>query len=167
MRRHYSLLAVLLLTALLGGCVERRFIVDSEPRGAAVMVNGKPLPGATPVDGTYLYHGYYDITLIKDGYETQTVRERLKPHWYEIPPLDFITENLVPWRIKDVRCLGPYQLQPVQPVRQDELIQRSLEMQAQTHALAGQQPPGAAPCAPVPPPSAAAPPPLPTLGPPR
>src|SRR6478672_8516057 len=55
--------------ALLAGCVERRFVIESDPPGALVLLNGQPL-GTTPVDGYFTYYGNYRFTIIKDGFET-------------------------------------------------------------------------------------------------
>src|SRR5271165_4227668 len=118
-------LAFVLLPALaalalpLCGCVERKFIVLSEPEGAYVLVNNHPLGASTPADGYYLYHGAYDFTLIKDGFEPLHVRQPLPAKWYEYPPFDFIAENIVPWTIKDERRVGPYPMQPLQMPRVD------------------------------------------------
>src|SRR5581483_10051303 len=66
--------AVLLVAAVLAGgpsgCVERRYVIESDPPGALVLVNGQPL-GTTPVDGYFTYYGSYTFTLIKDGYQTK------------------------------------------------------------------------------------------------
>src|SRR5580693_4048976 len=59
-------LGTALLIATVGtGCVERRYVVTSDPPGALVFRNGVPL-GPTPVDDFYVYYGEYDITLVKD-----------------------------------------------------------------------------------------------------
>jgi hypothetical protein len=92
------------------GCVERRFVIDSNPAGAKAYVNNKEV-GFTPVDVPFTYSGTYEIKLEKDGYTTETFRQRIRPRWYAYPPFDFIFENLFPGKISDVRRLG-YDLQP-------------------------------------------------------
>jgi len=96
---------------MLAGCVERRYVIESDPPGALVVANGQPI-GATPVDGHFLYYGNYHFTLIKDGYETLQVDERFRAPWYEYYPIDFFSENIVPGKIEDVRRPKPYQFVP-------------------------------------------------------
>ena len=82
-------LGAMLLTALCAGCVERRYVVTSEPPGALVLRNGVPI-GLTPVDDFFIYYGSYDLTLIKDGYETLPAKVKIDAPWYQYPPLDFV-----------------------------------------------------------------------------
>ena len=55
----------LLSLAALAGCVERRFVIESDPPGALVLMNGQQL-GATPVDGHFVYYGRYHFTLAEN-----------------------------------------------------------------------------------------------------
>jgi hypothetical protein len=112
---------VLCSTGLLTGCIERRFVVCSDPPGAVVLVDGKPI-GLTPADDHFVYYGDRDITLIKDGYQTLKVKQEVKMPWYEWPGLDFFSENLWPFKIIDVRRFC-YQMEPLQAVRSDQLLQ--------------------------------------------
>jgi hypothetical protein len=124
MRRRTAAGVALALAALgLGGCVERRYVIESDPPGALVLVNGQPL-GTTPVDGYFVYYGDYNFTLIKDGYQTQQVRQRIASPWYEVPPVDFVTENLYPVKVEDVRRFH-YCLEPLVQVRTDELLRQA------------------------------------------
>ncbi|MFL5328044.1 MAG: PEGA domain-containing protein [Gemmataceae bacterium] len=113
-----------LMVALSAGCVERRYVIESHPPGAMVLVNGQPL-GATPVDGHFLYYGKYQLTLIKDGYETLQVEECFRPPWYQWYPIDFLSENVWPGKIEDVRRPKPYQLLPKAQPRADELLNQA------------------------------------------
>src|SRR5438045_3581884 len=70
-----------LLAVLVSGCVERRYVVTSDPPGALVYKNGQPI-GTTPVDDTFVYYGKYHFTLVKDGYETLQVDENFSAPWY-------------------------------------------------------------------------------------
>src|SRR5689334_4896625 len=110
MTRRTILLLATTLAGILPGCVERRYVIESDPPGALVLVNGQPL-GTTPVDGYFTYYGAYDFTLIKDGYQTKQVTQRITSPWYEWPGIDFATENLYPAKIEDIRryryCLEP------------------------------------------------------------
>ena len=105
---------VIALAATAVGCVERRFTVVTDPPGAAILVNNRPV-GSSPVDVPFLYYGTYEITAIADGYQTLNVKEPIKPPLYERVPFDFFAENVWPFHIEDARRLE-YRLQPrVQP----------------------------------------------------
>src|SRR5262245_2487854 len=54
---------------LLTGCVDRRFVVTSDPPRALVLRNYQPI-GAAPADDHFVYYGKYHFTLIKHGYHT-------------------------------------------------------------------------------------------------
>ena len=87
-----------------GGCVQRRMTVRSNPPGALVYVDDYQI-GTTPVSTDFIYYGTRKIRLVKDGYETLTVRQPFPLPWYQIFPLDFVTENLWPWEIRDERVV--------------------------------------------------------------
>ena len=93
MWRRITIGSCLFLLATLTGCVERRYVIEPDPPGALVLVNGQPL-GTTPVDGHFVYYGNYTFTLVKDGYETLQVDQRINSPWYQCPPIDFASENL-------------------------------------------------------------------------
>ena len=76
--------------------------IRSNPPGALVYVDDYQL-GTTPVSHDFIYYGTRKIRLVKDGYETLTVRQPFPIPWYEIFPLDFVTENLIPWEVRDER----------------------------------------------------------------
>lgn len=158
MKRTICFLIVLPAVALMTGCVERRFVIESNPASAQVLLNGNPV-GFTPADASFVYYGEYDITLIKDGYETLHVKEKIRTPWYQYFPLDFVTENLVPWKISDVRRLR-YNMQPLQPVRSEDVLNRAQGLRDQGR-LIGDQPyaprPAPTPVPPMPPPVALSP----------
>jgi hypothetical protein len=61
------------------------------------------------------------VTVIKDGYKTETLYHKFNPPWYQFPPLDFLTETLVPWEIRDERIvdvtLAPQEIVPEAALR--------------------------------------------------
>ncbi len=89
-----------------GGCVLRSLTVDSEPPGAMVYLDDE-LIGETPVTTTFTYYGTRKITLEKvdaEGrllYERKIVYEKIKPPFYQILPLDFFSEIVLPMELKD------------------------------------------------------------------
>ena len=107
MRRIACLLMLLpILVACLtsSGCVRRRLTITSTPPGATVYVDNREI-GITPVSTSFIYYGTREIRLVRDGYETLTVRQRFDPPWYQYTPVDFFAENVVPWEIRDEREL--------------------------------------------------------------
>ncbi len=111
--------ALLLLALPSAGCVQRRMTIRSNPPGALVYVDDYQL-GTTPVSTDFVYYGTRKIRLVKDGYETLTVRQPFPVPWYEVFPLDFVTENLWPWEIRDERvvdlAMAPADSQPAELV---------------------------------------------------
>lgn len=114
------------------GCVERRLLIRSNPPGAMVYVDDYQV-GATPIGTSFTYYGTRKIRLVKDGYQTLTVYEKISPPWYQIPPFDFFAENLLRREVRDTRVLT-YQLvpQPVAPTQQ--LLDRAESLRAQAAA---------------------------------
>lgn len=66
--------------------------IESNPAGALVLLDGKEV-GYTPVSVDFTYYGTREVTLIKDGYLTQTFPARLQTPWYQHIPLDFFSDN--------------------------------------------------------------------------
>jgi hypothetical protein len=132
-------LAALLGAGSLTGCVERRYVVTTDPPGATVQRDGRPL-GATPVDDYYIYYGTYHFTIVKPGFQTLQVNQEIPTPWYEYAGLDFFFENLWPWRILDKREFH-YDMVPVQQPRTDELLRESENLRNRAATI--QPPPGA------------------------
>jgi hypothetical protein len=133
-----------LLAAALGllatGCVERRVVIRSNPPGAQVYVDDHDV-GITPVAFSPIYYGSRKIRLVKDGFETKTVIEPMPPPWYEVPPLDFVSENVVPGTLQDARTLD-FQLEPQRVVPTEELLCRAEGLRRGTQSVGGVSAPG-------------------------
>jgi hypothetical protein len=137
MRRLFSGF-VLVALSLLVGCVERRFIIYSQTpdqAGAAVYDPLNNFIGFTPVDLPFTYYGKYRFRVVKDGYETLNYEYNAKAPWYEWPGLDFISENLWPFPVRDIRYV-PVHLQPLQPLSPDALIQQGSILRERGHQIA-------------------------------
>ena len=126
-------LGVLAAVALLSGCVERKYVITTDPPGAVVYENGKPL-GATPVDGSFVYYGDYHFTVVKDGYQTLQATQNIPIPWYERFPLDFFSENLIPWTIQDVHRFH-FALQPQQVPNIQEVTDRAQQLRNRGQAI--------------------------------
>ena len=151
MIRNAVLGAVLLATALTMGCVDRKFVVTSDPPNAAVYRNGIYI-GQTPVDDPFLYYGKYEFKIVKEGYETTAELKRIAAPWYEIPPLDFITDIFLPYRIRDVRRIH-YVLPERVAVREFDVLERARFLQTRAESIGAPSVDGSLP---APPPDAAA-----------
>lgn len=138
-RRATLLLAAVLAGSGLPGCIEQRYVIDSDPPGALVLVNGAPL-GTTPVDGYFTYYGTYNFTLVKDGYQTKVVPQKITMPWFEYPGVDFVTENLFPGKVEDVRRFR-YTLEPLVQVRTDDLLQQAEQLRSRGRAVNGEPAP--------------------------
>jgi len=109
------------------GCVERRFVITTDPPGAIVHdERGLPI-GAAPADRQFVYYGRYRFTLVHDGFQTQVIEEEAKAPWYEWFLLDFISENVIPWTIRDVRRFH-YAMQPTQLVPPEAVLQNAQQL---------------------------------------
>lgn len=138
------LLGLGLLLCSLAGCVERRFIITTEPHGA-IVYDEKGLPmGAAPADRTFTYYGKYRFTLVKDGCETVVVEENIRPPWYQWFLLDFVSENLIPFTLRDVRRFH-YALPPRQVVPPEALLQEAGKLRLEGQAIGNPVAPSADP----------------------
>ena len=67
MQRIACVWIVLGLTALTG-CVDRRFVVATNPPGAQVAIDGRTM-GPAPVDSRYTFAGWHEFRANAPGYE--------------------------------------------------------------------------------------------------
>lgn len=94
------LLLVTILACTTTGCVSRRLTVRSNPPGALVELDGERI-GFTPVSVDFTYYATRELRLSKVGYETLTVEQPLRPPWYQVPPLDFVSDNFLLHQVTD------------------------------------------------------------------
>jgi hypothetical protein len=121
--RTIPLVAVALATMVIPGCVQRRMTIRSNPPGALVYVDDYQI-GTTPVSTDFIYYGTRKIRLVKDGYETLTVRQPFPLPWYQVFPLDFVTENLWPAEIRDERVVD-LAMMPASSTPPEEVVGRA------------------------------------------
>jgi hypothetical protein len=146
--------ALVAATLALTGCVERILRVRTDPPRSAIYVNGDSV-GATSDDGVlahpFTYYGTVDVTARAPGHYSRREYIALEPPWYQIFPLDFVSEVLIPWNIEDVHELD-LTLAP-SPPEMDSALQKELRAKAEALRAAN----AAAPAQAVPPPAAPAP----------
>lgn len=126
----------MLIIVSLTGCVQRRFIVRSQPEGAVVTIDRQHV-GQTPLSVPYTYSGTREIQLEKDGYQTIKVQQRVKSTWYETFPISLVTENFWPREIRDERVMD-FQMEPKTQVQETLLIDRANDLRI--NALQGTVP---------------------------
>ncbi len=112
------------LFLLINGCVTRTITVKTNPSNATVYVDDK-LVGESPVSVPFVYYGTRKITVEKrdaDGKltcEREIAFEKIKTPFYEIFPLDFVSELVWPFNIIDDHVLH-YDLTEVKPLSRKE-----------------------------------------------
>ena len=113
------------------GCVSRRLMVQSNPPGAMVLIEGQEI-GLTPTGVDFTYYGTRELTLIKDGYETKTQLVPIRAPWYQWPVIEFFSDNVLPGRVTDRRSVQ-FEMEPKRMVPNQELLNRgqSLRNEAQ------------------------------------
>jgi hypothetical protein len=92
--------------------------------------------GTTPISTSFVFYGTRKITLVKDGYETLTVMQTFPTPWYEVMPLDFFSENVVPGEIRDQRTLD-FQLKPQVPLSREQMMARAEELRRGSSRMPG------------------------------
>ncbi len=103
MAQHVSVGAVFcgLLCLAASGCVERVLYLRSDPPGAKVVVNGRPV-GETPLAMPFETYGVFEVVAHDvHGYRRLRTSVEAKPPWYERIPIDFFAENVWPFTIRD------------------------------------------------------------------
>lgn len=132
-KARITLLALIAMQAVVAtGCVRRRLTVRTNPPGAQVFVDDQEI-GTTPCSSAFVYYGTRKITVMKDGYRTETIFQKIPPPWYEVPPLDIFVENLVPREIRDERVVD-VQLVPQELVPQQKLLDRAAALRDSARA---------------------------------
>ncbi len=125
--RRAMMLLLLAAGVTLSGCVERTIRITSNPPGARVFLNDEEI-GVTPVKTTFLWYGDYDVILRKDGYQTLKTHHRISPPWYEVPPLDFVSECLVANTIHDDHEFPTFELTPADTPDVDAIVERAVQL---------------------------------------
>jgi hypothetical protein len=147
MRHGLGMLVIMGSLVLGSGCVERRMVINSDPPGALVIHNGQPL-GAAPADDHFVYYGNHHFTLIKPGFETLHVDQKIAPVWYQYFPLDLFSEIFVPLQLEDVRRYT-FQMRPLVQIRPEDVSNRAAILRERGKSI-----PSEAPEPPPPPPGA-------------
>ena len=148
--------ALLAVAVGLTGCVERQFVIKTNPAGAIVYDNNVPLSGATPAERQFDFYGIHRFTVVKDGFQTLQIDQPIPRPWYQYFPFDFVAENMIPYTIRDVRVFE-YNLVPEMIVAPERLLEQATPIRQRGQQLVPLTPvevpsqPGPGPVVPVPP----------------
>lgn len=118
--------AIMGLAMLAAGCAQRQLVINSEPSGAIVYLNGDEV-GRTPLKYDFHWYGDYDVAIRKEGYETLKTHRVLKGKLNSYPPFDLLAELF-----GDVdRREWTFQLVPASPgaIEPGVLISRAKELE--------------------------------------
>ncbi len=117
-------------TSLFSGCVRRTLTVNTVPDGAMVMLNDQPV-GTSPVTVDFTWYGDYSIIARKEGFEAANTHKRIDTPWYELPGIDFVSENMMPFTIYSKHEVS-LALEPRKPVDAQTLLKDATEFRERT-----------------------------------
>jgi len=123
------LTAILVISVLLSGCVERKLTINTEPQDAIVILNDEEI-GRSPVTVSFNWYGDYNVMVQKQGYETLKTHRKLQAPWYNEFPFDFFAHLLYPGRIVD-SYEWTFELSPKKQPTREELIKKAEEFTKQ------------------------------------
>ncbi len=126
--RALAALSLAASAGALSGCVERLVTVRSEPPQADVYVDDNYV-GRTPCEVPYTWYGTRSLAVEKKGYRSVKELMVLRPPWWQIPPLDFVTDVVLPFTIRD-RSEYSFTLAPEAASREEfeEVRRRAAEL---------------------------------------
>lgn len=129
-RTIFLLAGVSIASLAMGGCLERRIFITTEPSGALVHLNDVEV-GRSPVDVDFTYYGEYDVRITKEGYAPLNTSANAKTPIYEQPGIDIVAELLPGRRITKIRW--HFDLEPISSDA-DDVIARARSLRAQIGA---------------------------------
>jgi hypothetical protein len=108
------------------GCVRREIALLTTPPGATVEMDGqllmterevidregevieiiRPVPRLTPIRLPFSWYGTHKFIVRKEGFARAEQVVHMRPPWYQHFPIDFFSDNVVPWTIKDIRTVS-------------------------------------------------------------
>ena len=128
-RNSIAILVLIVFVLLIGGCVERKLTVLTEPKGAIVALNDEEI-GRSPVTVSFEWYGDYNVRISKEGYETLKTHRKLKGPWYDKFPFDFFAQILNPRRIEN-SYEWTFQLEEKQYPDREKLLEAAKQIRDQ------------------------------------
>jgi len=147
--RAGSAAALTALAPALGGCVERKMIIRSDPPGALITLDGVDTEHVTPAAIPFDFGGTRAVTLTAPGRRVLETTAKLEDPWFTYFPLDVGAEFLWPCTIEDVQTFD-YKLEGYEPLDRSaipELRKRldEVKLRAAGYRAGGSEGPDAAP----------------------
>ncbi len=140
--RSFPFLILVVAVFAFSGCVTRSITVKTNPSNALVYIDNK-LIGESPVTMPFTFYGTRKIMIERkdeDGvltHERTIAFEKIKAPVYEIFPLDFFSEIVWPFKIKDDQVLS-YNLVELEPLsikeRQAKMLKNAEELRQRVGA---------------------------------
>jgi hypothetical protein len=140
--RSFYLLILVTAVFAFSGCVTRSITVKTNPSNALVYIDDE-LIGESPVSMPFTFYGTRKVMLERkdeDGvltHERTIAFEKIKAPVYEIFPLDFFSELVWPFKIKDDQVLS-YNLVELDPLsikeRQAKMLKNAEELRQRVNA---------------------------------
>ena len=127
--KNLALLAVIVSTMLLAGCVERELTINTAPEGGLVFLNDEEI-GYSPVTVSFQWYGDYKVRITKDGYETLDTHKKLKAPLHDYFPFDFFAEILSPKKTVD-SYQWSFALEEYTQADRQELLNAAEDMRAE------------------------------------
>ena len=124
------LLFAIILTLGCFGCVERKLTIRSDPPGGKVWLDGVEV-GETPVTVPFTFYGTREVVVEKDLYRTVKLVVPVGAPAYQIFPLDFFTEVVLPVNIVDQRVVH-VGLERLTATAKEEVLHRATELKKET-----------------------------------
>jgi hypothetical protein len=75
--------------------------INSDPDGAIIYLNDQEI-GRTPLTHDFQTYGNYELEVRKEGYQTVKATQEMEEPWWQLVPLDLVSE-LLPIRFQDKR----------------------------------------------------------------
>ena len=119
------------------GCIERTLVIESDPPGAAVRVDGDDC-GTTPAIVPFTTYGKRQVYLQKEGHFSHSEVVRVSPPVYAWFPLDFVFDVLWPFTIRDEQTFK-FTLQPIELGDLKALESRAQEFTERAKAMLEQE----------------------------
>ena len=69
---------------------------------------------------------------MKDGFETQTFLQPIQPPLWQLPPAEFVTDNLLPGQVED-RHVVRRRLVPKTQARTEDVLGRADELRSRSN----------------------------------
>ena len=125
-RLFYIVVTVVMAVLLVGGCVERKLTINTEPQGAVVLLNDEEV-GVSPVTVSFSWYGDYNVMARKEGFETLKTHRLLEGPWYDDFPFDFFAGIVSSERIVD-SYEWTFELAPKSLPARDALIEKAEDL---------------------------------------